>query len=79
MPEHFSYQPVVRNEVDGDVSFEEVRWADYQEPNKQLVAARFAEASRLKSAQFEVSILWSFCAFATEVLWLLPWQRHAAN
>ncbi len=56
MPEDFSYQPRVKNEVDGDVSFEEVRWADYQEPNKQVCIARFAEANRQKHLQFEVSL-----------------------
>lgn len=54
-PEDFSYQPRVANEVTGDVSVEEVRWVDYQEPNKHICAARFAEANRLKVAQFEVS------------------------
>ncbi|KAL0037575.1 hypothetical protein WJX77_003393 [Trebouxia sp. C0004] len=53
MPEDFSYQPRVKNEVNGDVSFEEVRWADYQEPNKQFCIARFAEANRQKHLQFE--------------------------
>ena len=55
MPDDFSYQPRVKNEVNGDVSFEEVRWADYQEPNKQVCIARFAEANRQKHLQFEVS------------------------
>ncbi|KAL0047647.1 hypothetical protein WJX82_008449 [Trebouxia sp. C0006] len=53
MPDDFSYQPRVKNEVNGDVSFEEVRWADYQEPNKQVCIARFAEANRQKHLQFE--------------------------
>ncbi|KAL0018263.1 hypothetical protein WJX79_004772 [Trebouxia sp. C0005] len=53
MPEDLSYQPRVKNEVNGDVSFEEVRWADYQEPNKHVCIARFAEANRQKHLQFE--------------------------
>ena len=44
------------NEVNGDVSFEEVRWADYQTPDKQLCASRFAQATTLKNQQFEVSL-----------------------
>ena len=42
------------NEVNGDVSFEEVRWADYQETNKQACIARFNTACQAKSAQFQV-------------------------
>ena len=42
------------NEVNGDVSFEEVRWADYQTPDKSKCAARFAQATTLKNQQFEV-------------------------
>ena len=42
------------NEIKGDVSFEEVRWADYQEPNKQACAARFSSACQAKLAQFQV-------------------------
>ena len=42
------------NEVTGDVSFEEVRWADYQEPNKQTCMARFTAACQAKHMQFQV-------------------------
>lgn len=44
------------NEVTGDVSFEEVRWADYQEPNKQTCMARFTAACQAKHMQFQVII-----------------------
>lgn len=53
-PEDRSFEPRNKNEVLGDVSFEEVRWADYQEPNKQLCVQRFADANRLKHTQFQV-------------------------
>ncbi len=55
MSEAVSHHPRDKNEFNGDVSFEEVRWADYQEQNKQVCAPRFAEANRLKNDQFEVS------------------------
>ena len=42
------------NEVNGDVSFEEVRWADYETPDKSKCAPRFAQATTLKNQQFEV-------------------------
>ena len=54
-PEDRSYEPRIHNEVVGDVSFEEVRWADYQEPNKPMCVQRFNEATRLKHNQFQVS------------------------
>lgn len=56
IPEGQSFEPRQRNEVLGDVSFEEVRWADYQESNKQACVQRFAQANRLKSAQFQVGL-----------------------
>lgn len=42
------------NEFTGDVSFEEVRWADFQEPDKQSCMARFNAACQAKMAQFQV-------------------------
>ena len=54
VPDDRSFEPRTRNEVVGDVSFEEVRWADLQEPNKQLCVRRFAEAHCLKALQFQV-------------------------
>ena len=56
VPEGQSFEPRQKNEVVGDVSFEEVRWADYQEPNKQVCIQRFAEANHLKRAQFQVGL-----------------------
>lgn len=56
VPEGQSFEPRQQNEVLGDVSFEEVRWADYQEPNKQVCIQRFASANRLKSAQYQVGL-----------------------
>ena len=56
VPEGQSFEPRQKNEVLGDVSFEEVRWVDYQEPNKQACVQRFAQANRLKSAQFQVGL-----------------------
>ncbi|KAL3138847.1 hypothetical protein ABBQ32_005679 [Trebouxia sp. C0010 RCD-2024] len=52
-PEDRSFEPRNKNEVLGDVSFEEVRWADYQEPNKQLCVHRFADANQHKHTQFQ--------------------------
>ena len=54
LPEDRSFEPRTQNEVLGDVSFEEVRWADYQEPNKQVCVHRFAQANQMKSTQFQV-------------------------
>ena len=56
VPEGQNFEPRQKNEVLGDVSFEEVRWADYQEPNKQACVQRFAQANRMKSAQFQVGL-----------------------
>ena len=56
VPEGQNFEPRQKNEVLGDVSFEEVRWADYQEPNKQACVQRFSQANRLKSAQFQVGL-----------------------
>ena len=56
VPEGQSFEPRQKNEVLGDVSFEEVRWADYQEPDKQVCVRRFAEANHLKHTQFQVGL-----------------------
>lgn len=57
VPEGQTFEPHQKNEVLGDVSFEEVRWADYQQPDKQLCVRRFAEANRLKLTQFQVWLM----------------------
>ena len=49
------------NEINGDISFEEVRWADYQEPNKQTCADRFGAACQAKLAQFQVVMHMQMC------------------
>ena len=72
LPDDRSFEPRTKNEVLGDVSFEEVRWADHQEPNKQVCMQRFAEASRLKSTQFQVP-----CCQANSCLQYPPaWVPH---